>query len=260
MATQDNPQTPPTPYPSDIAKLSVWLIRQGYIKEVSNLIPASWREMSEEQLTKELASRFTEEQLMAKFGGVAAQRQAIKGMARKGGLIAAFVLGLIWARENVKHGDWGVAIAKVSATTISAALLNSALYARDKAAAQITARNAGRFGKWFQGAARTNRVVNRLSELGVISVIATLSLSGGGEFPSIPWDIIYDIDIDNPSTWRPPSQRLLDYGFNIWYRQKATAAYPEAREGTMYLGTVYGAVIPIFWGLLTDTLGASDAY
>ena len=61
MATQDNPQTPPTPYPSDIAKLSVWLIRQGYIKEVSNLIPASWREMSEEQLTKELASRFTEE-------------------------------------------------------------------------------------------------------------------------------------------------------------------------------------------------------
>jgi hypothetical protein len=37
------------------------------------------------------------------------QRQAFKGAARKGGLIAAFVIGLIWARENVKNDDWGTA-------------------------------------------------------------------------------------------------------------------------------------------------------
>src|SRR5689334_7221213 len=84
-------QTPPMPYPNDVAKLTAWLIRQGYVNQVANLIPSSWRLMSEEQLTKELASRYTEDQLVAQFEGLAAQRQAIKGVAPKGSLIAAFV-------------------------------------------------------------------------------------------------------------------------------------------------------------------------
>jgi hypothetical protein len=253
-------QTPPTPYPNDVAKLSAWLIRKGYVRQVTNLIPASWRSMSEEQLTRELASRFTEEQLAAQFKGLAAERQAIKGVARRGSLIAALVIGLIWARENVKHDEWDKAIAKVSATTISAALINRALYARDKTAAQIMERNAGRFGKWFQGVARTNRFVNRLSELGMVSIAGTLGLSGGGEFPSIPWDIIYEVDIDDPSTWKLPSQRLLDYGFNIWYVQKPTAAHPEAQAANMCLGTIYGTPIPILYGVIKDAFLPSEAY
>jgi hypothetical protein len=57
-------QTSPTPYPSDVAKLSAWLIRQGYVKQVTSLISPSWRVMSEEQLTKELARQFTEDELV----------------------------------------------------------------------------------------------------------------------------------------------------------------------------------------------------
>jgi len=206
--------------------------------------------MSEEGLTKELASQFTEDELVAKFEGLSAQRQSIKGVARKGGVISAFVIGLIWARENVKHDEWGSAIAKVSAATISAALLNRALYARDKTAAKIMEDNAGRFGKWFQGVARTNKFINRLSDLGMVSVAGTLGLSGGGELPSIPFDIIYDVDMDDPDTWKFPNQSLLDYGFNVWYRQKPTAAYPEAQGGNVYLGTIYGVAVPILYGVI----------
>lgn len=253
-------RSPPTPYPSDVAKLSAWLIRQGYVQQVSALISPSWRVMSEQQLTKELARQFTESELIAKFTGLAEQRQAIKCVTRKGGLIAALVIGLIWARENVKKDDWGAAIAKISATTIGATLVNRALYARDKTAVEIMERNAGRFGKWFQGVARTNRFINRLSEFGMVSIVATLSLSGGGEYPSIPFDIIYDVDIDDPGTWKIPNQKLLDYGFNIWYRQKATAAHPEARAGNSYLGTVYGCPVPIVFGLITDVFLPGEAH
>lgn len=242
----------PMPYPTVAAKLSAWLIRHGYVRQVTTLLPASWRSMSEQQLTRELASRFTEDQLAVQFKGLAAERQALKDAARSRSLVAALVIGLIWARENVENNEWDKAIAKVSATTVSTVLINRALYARDKAAAQIMERNAGRFGKWFQGVARTNRFVNRLSDLGIVSIAATLGLSGGGEFPSIPFDIIYDVDIDDPSTWRSPSQHLLDYGFNIWYRQKPTAAHPEAQAGNMYLGTFYGNPIPILFGVIKD--------
>ncbi len=251
--------SPPAPYPKDLAKFSSWLIRQGYVKQVTTLIAASWRSMPEEALTRELASRFTEDQLAAQFKGLAAERQAIKEMARRGSLIAALVIGLIWARENIKHDEWDKAIAKVSASTISAALINRALYARDRTAAQIMERNAGRFGKWFQGVARTNRFVNRLSELGMVSIVATLGLSGGGELPSIPWDVIYDVDIDDPRTWTPPSQRLLDYGFNIWYRQKPTAAHPEAEGRNMFLATVYGSPVPLVYGIVKDAFLPGEA-
>jgi len=94
----------------------------------------------------------------------------------------------------------------------------------------------------------------------MISIAATVWLSGGGEFPSIPFDIIYDADIDDPSTWRSPSQQLLDYGFNIWYRQKPTAEHPEAQAGNMYLGTIYGSAIPIVYGLIKNAFLSSDAY
>lgn len=253
-------EAPSASYPTDVAKLSAWLIRQGYIREVTKLISPDWRSMSEEGLTRELASRFTEEELIAKFEGLSAQRQSIKGVARKGGVASAFVVGLIWARENIKHDEWGTAIAKVSAATISAALLNRVLYARDKSAAKIMADNAGRFGKWFQGVARTNKLINRLTDVGMVSVVAQIGLSGGGEYPSIPFDVIYDVDIDDPKTWRPPNQSLLDYGFNVWYRQKATAAYPEAASGNVYLGTVYGVPIPVLYGLIKDAFGAGPAY
>jgi hypothetical protein len=249
-----------SPYPAELGKFTAWLIRQGYIRKVTALLPATWRTMSEADLTVYLSSHFTEAQLAAKFEGLSAQRVAFKTMARRGAMLAAFAIGLIWARENVEHDEWEKAIAKIGGTTISAIVVNRLLYARDKAAAEIMERNALRFGKWFQGVARTNRILNRLLGVGMVSTAGAVGLSGGGEYPSIPFDIIYECDIDDPKTWLAPSQHMLDFGFTIWYRQKPTAAYPEARAGNMYLGTVYGSPVPILYGLIKTAFFPGEAY
>jgi hypothetical protein len=249
---QSGTESQKIPYPIEVTKLSTWLIRQGYVMKVSKLLPVSWRSMSEQELTVFLKTNYPEEKLVQDFAGLAAEREALKGLARKGGVIAAFVVGLIWARENVKNNEWDKAIAKLALPTLSAVLINRLLYARDPVAAQIMERNAGRFGKWFQGAARTNPFVNRLSELGMISLAATIGLSGGGEYPSIPFDLIHLVDIDDATTWSKPNQHLLDFGFNIWYQQKPTAAHPEAAEANVYLGTIYGSSIPIVYGVIYE--------
>jgi hypothetical protein len=62
-------------------------------------------------------------------------------------------------------------------------------------------------------------------------------MSGGGGGPNIPFDIIYVIDIDDPSSWEEPSDLMLDLGFNIWYRQKETPNHPYP---DVYLGKIEG--------------------
>lgn len=234
-------------YPSDVALFSSFLIRSGYIEQVANVIGPTWRAMSEAELTSELSKRFTETQLQEMFLEKYTERTVIKSRFRKFSIVSALVIGLIWARENVAQGEWGKAIAKVGGSTITAWLFNRLLYARDPAAVALLARAPGNFGRWFQGAARSNKAVNFLAR----DVAAWLLLwdlkdffmSGGYGGPNIPFDIIYVIDIDDPTTWEEPSQTMLDLGFNIWYRQKETPNHPEAAGGNVYLAKVEGSAI-----------------
>lgn len=229
--------------PMDLTRFTSWLVREGYIQAVEGLLTPAWRQMSEVELTRLLASTFTEEELKRQFLELYPERVAIKARFRKYNIIAAMVVGLFWARENVEQGDWSTAIAKFGGVTLTAVVLNKLLYARDASSAAILTAKAGRFGAWFQGVARANAFVNRWVRLGLIADIAEMSLSGGGQYPSIPWDIIYDIDIEDPSTWQEPSSTLLNLGFNIWYRQACTPTIPEACGGNLFLGRVEGSLI-----------------
>lgn len=198
--------------------------------------------MSQAELTNYLSTHFTQEQLEERFLATYAQRTAIKGRFRTGNVIAAFVIGLWWARDNLAEGQWKEAMTKVTETTMASWLVNRALYARDPAAAEIMARAPLEFGRWFKGAARTNKFVNFLardvSEALLIWDVKDIFMSGGYDGPNIPFDLIVEVDIDDPSTWQEPSQTLLDLGFNIWYRQKMTPTRPQYN---VYLGKVEGS-------------------
>ena len=231
-------------YPKDVGYLVTFLFRRGYIEQTAKLIDPAWRSMSEEQLTAYLSKHYSELQLEKMYLEVYAERTAVKSQFRTRNVIGAFVIGLIWARDNFREGEWGKGLIKVSETTVTAWLVNRALYARDSAAATIMAGAPGRFGKWFQGAARTNRVVNFLardvSRGLLLWDLKDLLMSGGGGGPNIPFDIIYEVDIDDPSTWDEPSQTMLDLGFDIWYRQKQT---PRRPDPDVYLGKVEGSLL-----------------
>jgi hypothetical protein len=232
-----------TAYPKAVADFSAWLIRQGYIRTVADLLPAAWRGMTDKELTAYLAARYTEEDLKKMFLMPYAEREAVKIQFRRGSIIAAIVIGLIWARENIKEGEWSTAAMKVGGTALSAYALNKILYARDPTAEAIMATRAGDFGRWFKGVARTNTFVNLLTEAMIVADLAQLFKSGGYDLPSIPWDIIHEIDIEDPKTWSPPQQVLLDLGFNIWYRQKCTKEHPEACNAFIYLGYIEGSLV-----------------
>jgi hypothetical protein len=233
-----------TAYPMDVGYLVTSLLRHGYIEQIAKLIGPTWRSMSEEQLTAYLSKHYTEKQVEAMFLEASAGRTAIKTQFRRANVIGAFVIGLIWARDNIAEGEWGKAIVKVSETTVAAWMVNRLLYARDPAAAALMAKAPGRFGKWLQGAARGNRLVNFLARdvaRGLlIWDLKDLLMSGGGGGPNIPFDIIYNVDIDDPSTWNEPSQTMLDLGFNIWYRQMPT---PRRPQPNLYLGKVEGSML-----------------
>jgi hypothetical protein len=245
--SSESTQSPPgsdqeAAYPADASRLAAFLLRSGYVEEVANLIGPNWRSMSEAELTEYLSKNFTEKELEEKFLATYAERTAIKAKYRGGNVIAAFVVGLIWARSNFAEGQWKEGIAKVTETTVASWLINRMLYARDPAAEAIMARAPLEFGRWFQGAARTNKFVNFLARdvaRGLlIWDLKDFLMSGGGGGPNIPGDIIYVIDIDDPSTWEEPSQILLDLGFDIWYRQKEKPTRPATN---MYLGKVEGS-------------------
>ena len=230
-------------YPEDIALFSTYLIRNGYIQQVSNLIPSAWRTMSQVELTAFLSNQYTEEQLRTMFLETYGARTAVKARFRKYSMISALVIGLIWARENIADGEWAQAGTKLGLMGGGTWLLNRLLYARDPAAVSIMAQKVGAFGRWFQGAARTNKLVNFLardvSRALLLWDLKDFLMSGGYGGPNIPFDLIVEIDIDDPTTWSEPSQTALDMGFSIWYRQKTTATH----IGGQYLGKVEGSVL-----------------
>ncbi len=235
-------------YPKDVALFTTYLLRSGYIRQVAGLLPPAWRTMSEAELTSWLSQRFTENELKAMFLEKYEARAAIKARFRKLNIVGAIVIGLIWAQNNITEGEWGTAAAKVGATGFTAWAFNKLLYARDPAAAAIMQRKALEFGRWFKGAARTNKVVNFLvRKVGTALLIWDLKdifMSGGYDGPNIPFDLIVDIDIDDPSTWVEPDQTLLDFGFNIWYRQKCTTQRPETCVATpLYVGKIEGSAL-----------------
>jgi hypothetical protein len=104
--------------------VSTYLVRDGYIQQVSGLLPAEWRSMSEAQLTSFLTEKYTEEELHAMFVEKYAERAAIKSSFRKFNIISALVIGLIWARETIKEGEWGTAAAKVGGMGMAAYVFN----------------------------------------------------------------------------------------------------------------------------------------
>jgi hypothetical protein len=233
-------------YPREIALMTSYFIRGGYIRDVAQVVPAAWRTMSEAELTAHLSNRFTLAELESRFLSTYEQRNAIKARYRKASVITALVIGLIWARENLAEGEWGIAAAKVGGMGVAAWAFNRVLYARDPAAQSIMASKAGAFGRWFQGAARSNRAVNflvrRVGGALLLWEVKDVLMSGGGGGPNIPFDLIVEIDLDDPSTWVEPDQTLLDLGFNIWYRQKRVPDRPET-FGDNYLGRVEGSAI-----------------
>ncbi len=234
-------------YPDEMALFVTWLVRENYIRNVAGILPAAWRAMPEAELTTFLSSKYSEAEIKRQFLAKYAERKAIKQRFRKVNIVAALVIGLVWARENIEEGEWGTAAAKIGGAGFSAFVLNKLLYMRDPAAATIMAKRAGNFGRWFQGAARTNKLVNFLARdvarVLVIWDLKDLLLSGGYGGPNIPFDLIMEIDIDDESTWKEPDQALLNFGFNIWYQQKCTELRPEACGSPLYLGKVEGSAI-----------------
>jgi hypothetical protein len=103
------------------------------------------------------------------------------------------------------------------------------------------------YGRWFQGAARSNKYVDfisrRLAKALLIWDMKDLLMSGGGGGPNIPFDLIETVDINDPATWTEPNQTLLDLGFNIWYRQACTDAVPEACGPDLYVGKIEGSLL-----------------
>ena len=230
----------------DVGRLSGWLIREGYIREVTDLLPTSWRGMSESQLTDYLSENFTEAELEERFLRKYDRRQAIKDRVRKRNIVAALVVGVVWAQENIQEGEWGRATAKVTLAGLAGWAVNRLLYARDKSARSLMAAKGAAFGRWFQGAARTNRYVNLLARAGgwlALLEFRQAFMSGGYGGPNIPFDLIVEIDIDDPSTWTEPNQTLLDMGFNVWYQQACTPDLPEACGEPLYVGVVYGSLL-----------------
>jgi hypothetical protein len=232
-------------YPTGLALFSTYLIRNGYIESVAGVIGPGWRAMSQTELTAYLSKHYTEKQLVEAYLKTYAERNAIKTRFRAAGIVAALVIGLVWAQKNLREGEWGTAIAKIGGTTLFAAVFNAALYARDPSAAALMARAPGNFGRWFQSAAKSNKFVNFLARDIAFALamwqLKDLFMSGGLGGPNIPFDLIVEVDVDDPATWSEPDQTLLDLGFNIWYRQKATPLRPEAADGQLYLARVEGS-------------------
>ena len=234
----------PDPDVSTLSMFSSFLIREGYVRQVAAVIGPQWRRMSQAELTALLARTYTEEQIRERFLAAYLERTAVKSRFRTASVVSAVVLGLLWAQDNLQEGDWAGAAAKVGGSGIAAWLFNRLLYARDPSVAALMARAPAAYGRWFQSAAKSNRFVNfvvRDVNRAVLMWEVKGVLMSGGSGPNFPGDVILDVDMDDESTWRPPPQLLLDFGFDIYYRQIATERWPQAAAGTMYLGMVEGS-------------------
>lgn len=227
-------------------QFAAYLIRTGYIIEVGNLIPPGWIAMTESELTALLKSKFTEKQLTELFLKKSAIRNQIKIRARNFSMIAAVAIALIWCREDLDSGEFLNAGLKFSATVGGTYLMNMYFYSRDKSALEIMKHNGRRFGKWFQGCARTNKIVNifttRITPALLAWDLRGWLMSGGYSGPNIPFDLISYIDIFDKSTWKSPPQRCLDLGLDFFYYQKSTARWPVGHQ-TVCLGIVRGSLL-----------------
>ncbi len=235
-------------YPKDVAIFTSYMIRGGYIQQVAGLIPATWRTMSQDQLTKLLGEKFSEKELRTMFLDKYEARAAVKARFRKYNIVAALAIGLIWAKDNIAEGDWATAAAKVGGTGVAAYAFNKLLYSRDLPAKAIMQLKGKEFGRWFQGVGRTSKkfnfLIRRVGPALLIWDLKDILMSGGMGGPNIPFDLIVKIDIDDPSTWIEPNQTLLDFGFNIWYEQICTPIRKEACTATpLYLAKVEGSAL-----------------
>ncbi len=234
-------------YPRDVAMFSAWLIRGEYIKTLAGLIPATWRTMTDAQLTKYLGSRFTDAELRTMFLEKYTARASVKAQFRRANILAALAIGLIWARENIEEGEWETAAWKIGGSGATAYAFNKLLLARDPAAKAIMRSKGLEYGRWFKGVARGNKFVNFLTRRALPALLLwdlkDVLMSGGYGGPNIPFDLITEIDIDDPSTWHPPDPTLLDLGFNIWYRQKCTPLRLDACKQDVYVSMVEGSAL-----------------
>jgi hypothetical protein len=231
----------------NVNQFAAYLIRTNYVIEVGKLITPAWAAMTEAQLTRYLAGKFTEEQLKKMFVKQSELRQLLKNRARNFTLVSAVVVALIWCKNDLDSGDYFGAGLKFSATVGGALALNYYFYGRDKSAATIMAGKMGNYGRWFQGVARTNRFVNFLARRLMPALLAwdlrgLLMSSGSMDGPNIPFDFIIEIDIFDKSTWAAPPSTGLDFGLDFFYFQKPTNQWPVGYQ-QVCLGVIRGSLV-----------------
>jgi hypothetical protein len=246
----------------NVNEFAAYLIRTNYVIEVGKLITPAWAAMSEAQLTKYLAGKFTEEQLEKMFVKQSNLRQLIKNRARNFTLVSAVIVALIWCKTDLDSGNYFGAGVKFSTTVGGALALNYYFYGRDKSAATIMAKKMGNYGRWFQGVARTNRFANFLARRLMPALLAwdlrgLLMSSGSIDGPNIPFDFIIEIDIFDKSTWKAPPSTGLDFGLDFFYFQKSTKQWPVGYQ-QVCLGVIRGSLFraPKRWMGLANNYGS----
>lgn len=227
-------------------QFAAYLIRTNYVKEVAKLIPLNWTIMEEKALTEMLKKKFSESQLESMFLKKSELRQVLKNRARNFGLISAVAIALIWCRDDFDTGAYLNMGLKFSTTVGGALILNWYFKGRDKSATTIMKRNMGRFGKWFQGCARTNKAINflarRLAPALLIWDLRGLLMSGGLNGPNIPFDFIVEVDMFDHTTWTNPPRVGLNAGLDYYYFQKHSPQLKIGRQ-QLCLGVVRGSIV-----------------
>ena len=65
--------------------------------------------MEEAELTAHLSKKFGQDGLVKLFERQSAMRQALKSQAWRASVIAAVVVALIWCKDDLDSGDYGIA-------------------------------------------------------------------------------------------------------------------------------------------------------
>jgi hypothetical protein len=148
-------------YPGELSAYINFFLRGEYVQRTAKLVKPEWVRMSDAELTAELKSKMTQEEVEAIYLPLSAKRQIIKNRIRGYGYVRAIVIAMIWARDDISKGDWEAVAAKGAALVGGTWLFNMTVYARDTTPAEIMSLNQGNYGKWLRGTGRTNRYFNR---------------------------------------------------------------------------------------------------